>query len=251
MLRDGRGLGLSYQMLGFYYTCTGLFDKGIKCFKKSISLCGKFGDLNEVSASLHGLWQCDYHLGAIWQAGKVGRESAHIMQKTSDDYEKSAFDCQNILYYLEKGLLKTALKTGLAVQNYCKQQQFWLTYCIASINLGVVYLEKGKHEPAITMLEKARAIFNGKKLIRACTSQLFAYLAEAYLLRYVKQGDYPLSKVRKLCCTAYRQLKPWPCYYGLALRVLAKYYQVHNQPRKARHFFHASIRQYQKLKKRC
>ena len=241
-LNDEWGVAQSLQFLGFCYEWQGEYEKGNEYFKKSIHIFNKIGDTREIGMSTVGLVHNYYYLSSYDKAKITTDQYFKIVDHAKNNYGISDYYINMARCNLEAGDHEKALKNALKSYTLSNEKNIWFIHCVASIELGIQFLEKGDIKRALEYLEEADSLYSKNNFLKQYTIHLFPYLTECYIEQYkINKKKKDLAKIKKSCKISLSITKSWNTHYCIAVRVSAKYYALIGNIKKAEKLLSQSI----------
>jgi signal transduction histidine kinase/tRNA A-37 threonylcarbamoyl transferase component Bud32 len=255
ILGDEWGEAQSLQFLGYHYAWQGNSLESMHHFELSVAKFKKMGDLWELGMTINGLSFYYYSMGNYEKSIALFSQYLDLSNRLKDNYGLYSAKINMSRCYIETGdfaKAETLLNEVLNSKDTAITSLPFLL-CVGNLLLGTLKIEVNL-DKAIEYLEASKKVDKSNLLIKNYTSQLYPYLAEAYLRLFTRNstGSYHISqperaKLKSLCREARMQTRPWVTQYGNALLVSAKYYMVTDQPQRAKQYFLKSIAHQQKI----
>lgn len=255
ILGDEWGEAQSLQFLGYLYAWQGNPLESMHHFELAVAKFKKMGDLWELGMTLNGLSFYYYSMGNYEKSIALFHQYLDLSNRLKDNYGLYSAQINMSRCYIETGDLAKAESLLNEVLNSQETTITSLPFllCVGNLLLGILKMEVDL-DKAIEYLETAKKVDKSNLLIKNYTSQLYPYLAEAYLrlITRTSAGSGHISqperaRLKSLCKEARNQTRPWTTQYGNALLVSAKYFTLINQPQRARQYFLKSIAHQQKI----
>lgn len=254
ILGDEWGEAQSLQFLGYQYAWQGNPLESMHHFELAVAKFKKMGDLWELGMTINGLSFYYYYMGNYEKSITLFNQYLDLSNRLKDNYGIYSAKINMSRCYIETGDLTKAESLLNEVLNSKDTTITSLPFllCVGNLLLGMLKIEVNL-DKAIEYLEAARKVDKSNLLIKNYTSQIYPYLAEAYLrlITRTTTGSHHISqpeqaRLKSMCKEARKQAKPWVTQYGNALLVSAKYFMLINQPQRAKQYFFKSIVHQQK-----
>lgn len=254
ILGDEWGEAQSLQFLGYQCAWRGNLLESMHHFEMAVAKFKKLGDLWELGMTLNGLSFYYYYMGNYEKSIALFNQYLDLSNRLKDNYGLYSAKINMARCYIETGDFSKAEKLLNEVFNTKDTTINSLPFllCVGNMLLGMLKIEVNL-DKAVEYLEAARNVDKSNFLIKNYTSQIYPYLAEAYLRLTTKNSaGHHLSraeraKLKSLCKEALKQTRPWATQYGNALLVSARFYMLTNRPQRAKLYFLKSIAHQQKI----
>ncbi|MFH1283443.1 MAG: diguanylate cyclase [bacterium] len=235
--------------LGYMYLWNGDYKLSLDYLIKAKENYERIGDVWELAQNLIGLGHVYRYLGEYEKSIDIYKTREQICEKIKDEHGVLGAIAMTGCCYMEQGKFREAenlLETSLKQSEYLDD---FIAICYSKMYLGYLAIEKQDYPKAIHFLEGARKVFFENSFVRDVVIELFAHLAEAYLEDYkirsigygIKENKDKLLEIKKACRESLKKTSRWINHRGAALRVMAKYYSLTNNRKKAEKYFLKSI----------
>ena len=254
ILGDDWGEAQSLQFLGYQCAWQGNPLESMHHFEMAIAKFKKMGDLWELGMTINGLSFYYYYMGNYEKSISLFNQYLELSNRLKDSYGLYSAKINMSRCYIETGDLA---KAEVLLNEVLNSKDTTITslpflLCVGNMLLGILKIEVNL-DKAIEYLEAARKIDKSNLLIKNYTSQIYPYLAEAYLriITRTATGSLHISRperarLKSMCKEARKQTRPWVTQYGNALLVSARYFMLINQLQRAKQYFLKSIAHQQK-----
>jgi signal transduction histidine kinase/serine/threonine protein kinase/Tfp pilus assembly protein PilF len=250
-VNDKWGEAQSLQFLGFTYQFQGNHKAAIHNFKLSLRLFQKMGDIWETKMIYNGLGLEYYFIGHYDKALDYFSQYLDLSRKSNDKYGCTCSLLNTARCHIEKGDYEIA--KGILIKEEGQSKDIQFLYCLIKMLLGRIEFDAQNYQNAFELLVAAKKIDGANVFLKHYTSQIYPYLAEAYLF-LIKTSYQNLAiphhekqKIKQYCLEAWLQTKLWPHYHGVSLLILAKYYWTTGKHQRAQKYFLKSIKHNQKI----
>lgn len=255
---DQWGIAQSYQFIGYYYKWTGSYATALDYLNRSELTFQKIGDIHEAALVRAGIGDIEYYLSNYYSSKSAYDEYLQTSIRIKDDYGISAAYMCSMQYLYERGDYNDAVDYGMKSHAISREKNILFVLCEVNIQLGVVFLEKGDVDNALSYLAQARDLYEKNNFLKQYTVMVYPFLALALIQEFNAGKDalsrsetrVKLLKIKRACALALKKTRPWTTHYGIALRAQALYYALVNRNRKAETFFHESIEHNDRLGRR-
>ncbi|MBN1897989.1 MAG: diguanylate cyclase [Spirochaetes bacterium] len=240
--------------MGFLYSFSGgqkNYLKSNSYFEQSKDIYKKIGDLWELAMMSQGNGMYYLYTGQYRQALDLYYVYSEISQKIKDDHGICCSQDLSARSFIEMGDYDKAdieIRKSLALSEEAK---IWFVFCRANGEYGLLKMEQGKYDEAISYLEKAVKVFRekGASFARDYIVYIFYYLADGFIERYKHNADKwnkkerkkELKKIKRANFASIIMNILWPNHYAGALRVWAKYLALKKKNRKSQKVFLKAI----------
>ncbi len=249
-LGDDWGVAQSLQFIGFCHQWAGNARKGLEFNQKSFARFQRIGDIWEMAMCNNGFSAGYFYLAEYEKSIQASMRWLEISKRINDTFGESTSMANLAWAHTEMGNYDEARRWGRKGLDLSIANNHGFEICLNSTYYGYLEYMTGNHADAIRHLEKARDLDLSTDFLKAYTSCLYYYLADAYRQEYLdgkgafsrKESRALLRKIEKASSMAIRKTKAWKHNYGCALRSKAQYYALTGQSRNAERFFLQSIR---------
>lgn len=250
------GVAEAQEFAGFAHQFSGEFNKANQYFNRAITTFKRIGDTREYFMSLNGIMKSNLYLAALDtmpQLVKTYRENAY---RTQNHYNIASSYINGMRTAYTQGHYQDALTQGLQGYDHAKQHQLAFLQCKLCFMLGEVYLELNQLPEAREKIMESLQLYESHHFLKNYTVYVYNYVAELLIQEYRQLANAKLSgqdqsrmlrAIKQACHRAIQKNKKWPVSFGGSLRVMANYYTLINQPKKAKHYFLASINHHKRL----
>lgn len=248
---DEWGIAHSSTNLGFLYKIQGELRKCIGYFNKSNDIYLKIGVIGHVAsgANTSGLAGAYLFVSEYDNAKIMLEEYLALSYKLKSYWGRVLAGMHYTTLYTETGDFLRAEEKGLKAIELAQQNKNVHLTCISQIALGRAYYEKGDLFNAKMHLNQALEIFiQNPKLMQEYVLPVYPYLADVYILEFKtahwenkREKQKALTKIKKICLTAFHKTKKWKVNHVLALRSFGCYYALAGNYNEAARLFNKSI----------
>lgn len=244
---DKWGVAQSHQFLGFTYSWAGMHKESIFNFEASKAGFAKTGDMWELGMAVIGLGYAFRYTSQYKKGIEYQKKYLDISSMIKNTYGVISGHIELAYCHMECGDFDEAGRHLDHAMESSKEDKIIYLYCCSLICKGYLELEKGNYNNAIMLLEEARKINEENSFLKDYTVNLYPYLCECHIRKYMEQrrndmaSKGQLSNIYPLCRTALKKTKRWVNHYSAALRCMAEYYSLAGKTSKAGKYFLSSI----------
>jgi len=244
-----RGKALSSEMGGYFYEWIGDYNKSIEIFNLSYQLYNQIGDIKEMLMVYNGLEHCCYYLGNYEKALQINTKYTELAREIDDAYCISAGDIYFSQIYREIGEVEKAQHFTEKACSLSSKKGIHFNYCSSLIEKGANAIEIEDYEGAIEFLSEARDLHEKNTFLKQYIIPVYFTLADALLRFYAskeqdlseKDRNELLQRIKRACNRAVNKSKNWVTHYGPSVRMMARYYALDGNIKKAEVHFKKSI----------
>ena len=178
-LGDEWGVGQSMQWLGYCHAWQGNYRSSDEYFSRSISIFRRIGDLWEISMSLGGASYNAYVTSDYDRSFSLTKEFHDISLKLNDYYSLARAYQHYAHCLIERGDCKTAEEYLSDAHRICVEHGLDFNLCYNYGAMGVLNLEKGDYEAAVSLLGQAIDIERKNNFIKYFIIFIYPLYAEA------------------------------------------------------------------------
>lgn len=250
-LKDEWGMAQSLQFMGFGAQWSGDAKKGLEYNEQAHNRFMRIGDIWEMAMCQNGFSAGYYYLSDYEKSIQASMNWLDTSIRIRDSFGESTSMANLAWANTELGNHDQARQwagKGLALS---ESRNYMFEYCLNATYFGYLNTITGNYHEAIQLLEKARRLDMSTDFLKAYTSILYPYLADAYRLDYLSRRPHLARgvsrafarKLRKACLQALRKTRQWKLNRPAALRSMAQYCALTGSYRRAERFFLKSIRE--------
>jgi transcriptional regulator with GAF, ATPase, and Fis domain/serine/threonine protein kinase len=249
-LGDQTGVAQSLRYLGFTHLMMGDYDKAENFFQAARLRFLAIGDLYELTHVLNGLNLVYHHRTDPDKRDDVVSAMLAISRRIENSWGISVALESFGGTYVIRGDFEAAEEWLKKAEEFSRNREMWLAYCLCHAIYSQLYLEKDDYERAIYHADFACRVEGEHNLIKPIVALVYIYRADAYIARFREKMLSARSSERKHELKTMRPMVKemtihtwrWPTLRGIALRTKAEFCFASGNYKRAQHLFLASIR---------
>jgi DNA-binding CsgD family transcriptional regulator/tetratricopeptide (TPR) repeat protein len=248
-LNDEKGRAIALQFIAYCYYSKLELNAAEKAINMSIEILERIGDLKEINTSLYVKLIISYMKNNYMETMEIA-DYYYSMAQRIDDHEAKAYALiySGIIYFYQNEYYN-AENYLLEASDLCLKYELWQAMMYLSIQLAELYWEMGTDNKSLEYIEKARNIYEKESFRPITSNYIFLAIAELSIRYYEYQlsdinfdkNKAAFKKIKKDCRMAYKMNKSSLIFKGDSLRIMALYYALYGDIKKAESFFLRAI----------